>query len=349
MTFASLPVLFLPASTTASLAMLLAIAGVCLGAPKAESSVFTTSVDKSLDLAGKKPWAPHAASASFKASQMPPADSEYTRVVYNRVPQCGSSILIELAEKLAVRNNFTLVVDDEFKPNAKRIGEVIGALPPRTFYVNHCGFWPAAPPDVAWINLLRDPVARTMSGYYYKVDPAARGEGPVKEALQELQQEKKCGCFKREFDMCVRQRRNKNCPLDMSSAASYFCSPDEACSIELAHARATSRYAFVALADEMVRSVASLEAILPSWFAGASELFSEMKDTNMASTTERNPLTGTTMEGCVSNAAKHMLLEVETNRYELDFFEEIKDLFWRRVASHPKRSKLRTSVWMDFP
>ena len=79
------------------------------------------------------------------------------------------------------------------------------------------------------------------------------------------------------------------------------------------------------------------------------ELFSEMKDQNMASTTERNPLTGTTMEGCVSNAAKHMLLEVETNRYELDFFEEIKDLFWRRVASHPKRTKLRQSVWMDFP
>jgi hypothetical protein len=331
--------------------MLLAIAGACLGAPKAESSVYTTSVDKSLDAAAKKPWAsPHAASASFKAGQMPPGDdSAYTRVVYNRVPQCGSSILIQLAEKLAVRNNFTLVVDDEFKPNAKRIGEIVGALPPRTFYVNHMGFWPAAPPDVAWINLLRDPVSRTMSGYYYKVDPVARGEGPVKEALVELQQEKKCGCFKREFDMCVRQRRNKNCPLDMSSAASYFCSPDEACSIELAHARATSRYAFVALAEEMVRSVASLEATLPSWFAGASELFSEMKDQNMVATTERNPLTGTTMEGCVSNAAKHMLLEVETNRYELDFFEEIKDLFWRRVASHPKRTKLRQSVWMDFP
>ena len=268
--------------------MLLAFA-VCLAAPKTSSSVFTTSL-KGED--SKIPYVPKSASSNFKAHQMPPADQEYTRVVYNRVPQCGSSILIQLAEKLAVRNNFTLVVDDEFKPNAKRIGEVISNLPPRTFYVNHCGFWPAAPPDVAWINLLRDPVARTMSGYYYKVDPAARGEEPVKEALEELQQEKKCGCFKREFDSCVRQRRNKNCPLDMSSAASYFCSPDEVCSIELAHARATSRYAFVALSDEMVRSVASLEAILPSWFAGASELFGEMKE-SFASTTERNPLTGT--------------------------------------------------------
>ena len=277
--------------------MLLAFAGVCLGAPKEATSVFTTSFGGVAGAAGitatagKKPNAPHP-SSSFKSSQLPPIDQEYTRVVYNRVPQCGSSILIQLAEKLAIRNNFTLVVDDEFKPNAKRIGEVISNLPPRTFYVNHCGFWPAAPPDVAWINLLREPVARTMSGYYYKVDPAARGEGPVREALEELQQEKKCGCFKREFDMCVRQRRNKNCPLDMSSAASYFCSPDEACSIELAHARATSRYAFVALADEMVRSVASLEAILPSWFAGASEIFGEMKE-SLALTTERNPLTGT--------------------------------------------------------
>ena len=40
---------------------------------------------------------------------------------------------------------------------------------------------------------------------------------------------------------------------------------------------------------------------------------------------------------------------VESNRYELDFYEEIKDLFWRRIAAHPKKSKLRTSYWMDFP
>jgi hypothetical protein len=234
--------------------MLLSFSSVCLAAPKAASSVFTTSVDGVGP--GKKPLAARP-SSNFKASQ-PAVDSEYTRLVYNRVPQCGSSILIQLAEKLAIRNNFTLVVDDEFKPGAARIAEVISNLPPRTFYINHCGFWPAAPPDVAWINLLREPVSRTMSGYYYKVDPAARGEGPVREALQELQKERKCGCFKREFDMCVRTRRNKNCPLDMSSAASYFCSPDEACSIELAHARATSRYAFVALADEMVRSLLRL-------------------------------------------------------------------------------------------
>ena len=146
----------------------------------------------------------------------------------------------------------------------------------------------------------------------------------------------------------MRQRRRANCPLDMSSAANYFCSPDEQCSAELARARAASRYTFVALSEELVRSVAALEAMLPSWFGGASALFSEMKD-SLTSTTERNPLTGTNMEGCVSNAAKHMLLEVDSNRHELDFYEEIKDLFWRRIASHPKKSKLRTSFWMDFP
>ena len=222
----------------------------------------------------------------------PEKPGQYSRVVYNRVPKCGSSTMITLIKKLGERNNFTVVVDDHFKPNLEQLSTIVDNLPPRTFYINHCGFWPDAPPDVAWINMLRDPVSRTMSGYYYKVDPASRGKTLASEALRQQKSDPKCGCFKREFDSCVRQRRNKNCPLDMSSAASYFCSPDEVCSIELAHARATSRYAFVALSDEMVRSVASLEAILPSWFAGASELFGEMKE-SFASTTERNPLTGT--------------------------------------------------------
>lgn len=430
-------------TTTALAAMLLAIAGACL-ASKQNAYVQTTPVVDSDSAAPvvqmpdeREPLKEPATVVSLKKSPSPPKgkgkgknpnvsfkdqqfagdgqpaiDQEYTRLVYNRVPQCGSSILIELAQKLAVRNNFTLVVDDEFKPDASRIADIISNLPPRTFYVNHCGFWPASPPDVAWINMLRDPVSRTMSGYYYKVDPLARGDSAVRDALQELQTDKKCGCFKREFDTCVRQRRRANCPLDMSSAASYFCSPDEQCSGELARARAGSRYAFVALSDEMVRSVAALEAMLPSWFSGASALFYEMKD-HVTQTTERNALTGTvrtatspptvlspslSYRSLPSSCAEHGGLRVqcseahaagrcgspgpspaprvfsahhppssgrpgphapqpppgtaravESNRYELDFYEEIKDLFWRRIAAHPKKSKLRTSYWMDFP
>lgn len=332
--------------------MLLAIAGVCLGAPKAESSVYTTSVDKSLDAAAKKPWAsPHAASASFKASQMPPGDdSAYTRVVYNRVPQCGSSILIQLAEKLAVRNNFTLVVDDEFKPNAKRIGEIVGALPPRTFYVNHMGFWPAAPPDVAWINLLRDPVSRTMSGYYYKVDPNSRGKTLATEALRQQKSDPKCGCFKREFDTCVRQRRRQGCPLEMSSAASYFCAPNEqGCDSDLAINRADERYTFVGLTEEYVRSVSALEALLPSWFNGASEMLEQIHDTRV--TADRNDLTNTKLAGCVSNIAKRTLMEIDQNREEVEFYDEMKDLFWRRFASIqrdetlPKIAKMKSYLF----
>ena len=222
----------------------------------------------------------------------PEKPGQYSRVVYNRVPKCGSSTMITLIKKLGERNNFTVVVDDHFKPNLEQLSTIVDNLPPRTFYINHCGFWPDAPPDVAWINMLRDPVSRTMSGYYYKVDPASRGKTLASEALRQQKSDPKCGCFKREFDTCVRQRRRQGCPLEMSSAASYFCAPNEqGCDSDLAINRADERYTFVGLTEEYVRSVSALEALLPSWFNGASEMLEQIHDTRV--TADRNDLTNT--------------------------------------------------------
>ena len=136
----------------------------------------------------------------------------------------------------------------------------------------------------------------------------------------------------------------------MSSAASYFCAPNEqGCDSDLAINRADERYTFVGLTEEYVRSVSALEALLPSWFNGASEMLEQIHDTRV--TADRNDLTNTKLAGCVSNIAKRTLMEIDQNREEVEFYDEMKDLFWRRFASIqrdeslPKIAKMKSYLF----
>tara|TARA_B100000787_G_C15975425_1_gene199237 strand:+ start:271 stop:534 length:264 start_codon:yes stop_codon:yes gene_type:complete len=73
----------------------------------------------------------------------------------------------------------------------------------------------------------------------------------------------------------------------------------------IAAANVRDKYFFVGLTEEFVRSVNVLEALLPDWFAGASEELGKMA--RMKELTLHNPLTGTNMTGCVSDEAKDFL------------------------------------------
>jgi hypothetical protein len=138
--------------------------------------------------------------------------SEFTRLVYNRVPKTGSTTMKELFDRLAKRNNFEVHNDEEFLPDIRRLRGKIRALPKRTIYVNHCQFWPDAPSDVGWINMVREPIDLAASSYYYSVDAEARhSEKAALEALAERKAFGSCGCYKLEFDACVRERAKHNC------------------------------------------------------------------------------------------------------------------------------------------
>lgn len=217
--------------------------------------------------------------------------SEFTRLVYNRVPKTGSTTMKELFDRLAKRNNFVVHNDEEFLPDIRRLRSKIRALPKRTIYVNHCQFWPDAPSDVGWINMVREPVDLAASSYYYSVDAEARhSEKAALDALSERKAFGKCGCYKLEFDACVRERAKHNCTEFagrdglMVHETDFFCehrhneahcrlgatrdaSPQSRLEAQtqlgLASANVRDKYFFVGLTEEFVRSVNVLEALLP--------------------------------------------------------------------------------------
>ena len=81
----------------------------------------------------------------------------------------------------------------------------------------------------------------------------------------------------------------------------------------------------------------------------ASEMLEQIHDTRV--TADRNDMTNTKLAGCVSNIAKRTLMEVDQNREEIEFYDEMKDLFWRRFASIqrddtlPKIAKMKSYLF----
>ena len=140
-----------------------------------------------------------------------PRVNQYHRLVYNRVPKCGSSTLIALVKLLAVRNNFTLVNDPDFWPTARRLKDTIKNLPHRTFYINHAGFWPDAPVNVGWINMVREPLDWLNTRFYYEVDESRGAD--AQETLQKRLLDTQCGCYKLEYDECVRTQARNGCSV----------------------------------------------------------------------------------------------------------------------------------------
>jgi len=231
--------------------------------------------------------------------------NSYTRLVYNRVPKTGSTTMINLTQALGKRNNFNVVVDDTYFPNATRLADIISNLPERTLYINHCNTWLNAPPDVGFFNMIRQPFEHDESFFYYAVDPTARPSNDVETALKKRRADPECGCYKVEYDHCIRLRNTNNCSLTFDVAhRRQFCDAPHHWMKSAKHTPKTevnfwcdpvqtlkSHYLFVGLTEQYARSVATLERLLPDWFAGASELLAQMPQAK--STSERNELTGT--------------------------------------------------------
>lgn len=88
-------------------------------------------------------------------------EGTFKRLVYNRVPKAGSSLMDNLIHKLSQRNNFSFVQDTDYLPNASALAERIAALPEGDVYINHAGFDATAPADVVRLACLPAPALFT--------------------------------------------------------------------------------------------------------------------------------------------------------------------------------------------
>merc|ERR1711990_239959 len=108
---------------------------------------------------------------------IPTYQEKYDYVIFNRVPKCASMSMTELSYKLSGDNHFYVEspYEDGEKPEKteSQIQDFYKHLisrPSPDLYIRHQYYIPLTPElksKTAYINMIRDPIARFESFYYF--------------------------------------------------------------------------------------------------------------------------------------------------------------------------------------
>jgi dermatan/chondrotin sulfate uronyl 2-O-sulfotransferase UST len=250
------------------------------------------------------------------------------KIVYNRIGKAGSSSMIHLLESLSQKNHFYLHNAINYHPSKPTLTSDLAALKPFSVYINHANFLLGTSEDTKWINVVRNPISRWSSLYYYEVDVKIRGNR-AKEALTNRFKDQRCGCYGLEFYECIEMRFNHGCDIEIPSQIWYFCEPGETCNRTIASSRCHSDYTVVGLLEELRLTVKMLEKLLPLFFRNASHASQAKK----RSTSLTNSLTNPTMTGAVPDRGTNIIKEHAVNyEDEMGFYDDVTKLFWKKAC-----------------
>lgn len=205
------------------------------------------------------------------------------------------------------------------------------------------------PDDYHWINMVREPVEKDSSWYYFAVSES-RAQGAAIQERKHRDKDVSCGCPYLEYDHCMRHRIENNCSLSFfAPSISYFSSvvpqgnrtytantPHVAPNLngftgDDAFNRVKNEYVFVGITEEFELSIKALEILEPRFFRGASELSAKHKSSERKNETPKdNKVTHTSMSGAVSDTVRKALSEA--NHEDIILYEKAKRHFWYTIS-----------------
>jgi len=209
-------------------------------------------------------------------------------------------MIAKLLEKLAARNNFTGYKDVYLKFNTalldpesqKEFARTISELPQPSFYHRHIAYTNFTRfnlPKPIYINLVRDPVERVISWYFYVRSPPYCIER--KNSFPDVPLPK-YHFIRKDFEECA-TTDDSECNYiegdtsitDYRRQTMFFCGHHEMCKpfnskTALTQAKFTveSEYSVVGVLEDMEITLAVLEKYIPRFFAGATEIYNEHKE-----------------------------------------------------------------------
>ncbi|XP_077869270.1 uronyl 2-sulfotransferase-like isoform X2 [Saccoglossus kowalevskii] len=152
-----------------------------------------------------------------------------SRLIYNRVGKCGSRTLMAVTERAAEWNNFKHVKSQEYhgmtltnQEEMEFISEVMSLNPPFIYnrhvrYVNFSSHGIDISSSPKYINLIRDPVDRKISTFYYT------RFGDVKHEREDTKRNANLT-----FEECVLDN-HPECAAGKIGIIPYFCGQVDAC------------------------------------------------------------------------------------------------------------------------
>ncbi|CAB3377048.1 Hypothetical predicted protein [Cloeon dipterum] len=244
-------------------------------------------------------------------------------IFFNRVPKVGSQTIMELIRRLSHRNGFNFHRDKVQRVESIRLAprdesylaQVVSNYEPPSVYVKHVcftNFTKYGYPSPIYINLVRDPVERVISWYYYIRAPWYYVER--KQVFPDLPLPDP-NWLKKDFETCV-LRGDRECRFiegetregigDHRRQTLFFCGHDEECTpfntvgaLQRAKAAVERHYAVVGVLEDFNKTLSVFEHYIPRFFRGASEVYWE---------------------------ASHSLSKINKNLYKPTVSEEIKNL-----------------------
>ncbi|XP_059470864.1 heparan sulfate 2-O-sulfotransferase pipe [Neocloeon triangulifer] len=218
-------------------------------------------------------------------------------IFFNRVPKVGSQTIMELIRRLSHRNGFNFHRDKVQRVESIRLAprdesylaQVVSNYEPPSVYVKHVcftNFTKYGYPEPIYINLVRDPVERVISWYYYIRAPWYYVER--KQVFPDLPLPDP-NWLKKDFETCV-LRGDRECRFiegetregigDHRRQTLFFCGHGEECTpfntegaLQRAKAAVERHYAVVGVLEEFNKTLSVFEHYIPRFFSGASQVY----------------------------------------------------------------------------
>jgi len=282
-------------------------------------------------------------------------------IFHNKMPKCGSTTIKYILDQLQISNQFQM---DYQAPclhppcNAKSgdLGDGIGAkealvdhvkeakpesgkyfLLKHQYYLNFTQFDHEQP---TMINVVRDPVSRFSSMYYFNRYGFASMGSQARQGAHRHVWKGQDGDVDQTLDQCI-ERESDECMEPIQVMVRYFCGTSDECGMkgggqgtfgakndwnkvakaaEMAKYNVLNNYFAIGIMEEFDDSLHMFEKLLPRFFTGARDAY------HSKGVQEKRASSSTAVKHGFNNETR-AVMEAGPLRYEMDLYNMIKQVF----------------------
>ncbi|XP_032001980.1 uronyl 2-sulfotransferase isoform X1 [Hylobates moloch] len=280
-----------------------------------------------------------------------------SQVVYNRVGKCGSRTVVLLLRILSEKHGFNLVTSDIHNKTRltkneqmELIKNISTAEQPYLFtrHVHFLNFSRFGGDQPVYINIIRDPVNRFLSNYFFRRFGDWRGEQNHMIRTPSMRQEERYldinECILENYPECSNPRLFYIIP--------YFCGQHPRCrepgewALERAKLNVNENFLLVGILEELEDVLLLLERFLPHYFKGVLSIYKDPEHRKLGN------MTVTVKKTVPSPEAVQILYQ--RMRYEYEFYHYVKEQFHllkRKfgLKSHVSKHPLRPHFFIPTP
>uniref|UniRef100_A0A3Q1FK99 Uronyl 2-sulfotransferase n=1 Tax=Acanthochromis polyacanthus TaxID=80966 RepID=A0A3Q1FK99_9TELE len=253
-----------------------------------------------------------------------------SQVVYNRVGKCGSRTVVILLRLLAEKHQFNLVSSDiHNKTRLTKHEQVdlmknISNIPQPFLYTRHVHFLNFTRfriEEPVYINIIRDPINRFLSNYFFRRFGDWRGEQNHLIRTPGMKDDERY----LDINVCILENYPECSNPRVFYIIPYFCGQHPQCrepgvwALERAKQNVLENYLLVGILEELEDVLLLLERLLPHYFTGVLNIYKSPDYRKMGN------MTGTVRKHTPTLEALQVLYH--RMRYEYEFYNFIRDQF----------------------